>query len=82
MQDNSNQIKETAMAENKTERKIKINDVDYNFSDLSDNAKGQLQGLQIAEAEMKRLNMQLAIAQTARNAYMQALSADLPAQQD
>lgn len=67
------------MAEN-NEQKITIDDVSYNLSDLSDNAKGQLQGLQIAEAEMKRLNIQLALAQTARNAYMQALAADLPEQ--
>lgn len=58
---------------------IKINDVDYKLEALSDNAKGQLQGIQVAEAEMKRLNIQLALAQTARNAYMYALQADLPA---
>lgn len=58
---------------------IKIDDVDYKIDDLSDNAKAQLQGIQVAEAEMKRLNMQLALAQTARNAYVQALQADLPA---
>ena len=59
---------------------IKINDVDYQLDDLSDDAKGQLQGIQVADAEIKRLNMQLALAQTARNAYMQALQAVLPAQ--
>jgi len=59
---------------------IKINDVDYKLDDLSDDAKAQLQGIQVAEAEVKRLNMQIALAQTARNAYMQALQAALPAQ--
>lgn len=59
---------------------IKINDVDYKVDDLSDDAKGQLQGIQVAEAEIKRLNMQLALAQTARNAYMQALQSVLPTQ--
>ncbi|MBV1928563.1 MAG: hypothetical protein KUG81_03520 [Gammaproteobacteria bacterium] len=65
------------MTEN-PEQKITIDNVDYTLGDLSDNAKGQLRGLQIAENEMKRLNTQLALAQTARNAYMQALQADLP----
>jgi len=58
---------------------IKINDVDYKLDDLSDDAKAQLQGIQVAEAEVKRLNIQVALAQTARNAYMQALQAALPA---
>ena len=65
------------MAE-KSDQKIQINNVEYNLSDLSENAQGQLRGVQIAENETKRLNTQLALAQTARNAYMQALQDDLP----
>jgi len=57
---------------------LKIDNVDYRIDDLSDNAKAQLQNIQLAEAEINRLNMQLALAQTARNAYMNALNADLP----
>jgi len=57
---------------------IKIDDVDYAIDEISDDAKAQLQGVQVAEAEMKRLNVQIALAQTARNAYMQALNAALP----
>ena len=70
------------MAEQNQANTLKIDGVDYKLDDLSDNAKGQLQGVQIAEAEMKRLNMLIALAQTARNAYMQALQADLPAQDE
>lgn len=62
----------------KSEQKIQINNVEYNLGDLSENAQGQLRGVQIAESEIKRLNTQLALAQTARNAYMQALQDDLP----
>lgn len=58
--------------------KLSMDGKEYNISDLSDNAKGQLRGLQVAEAEMKRLNMQLVLAQTARNAYMHALQDELP----
>jgi len=57
---------------------LKLNGVDYNTSDLSDNAKSQMQGIQVADVEIKRLNVQLALMQTARNAYMQALQNDLP----
>lgn len=58
---------------------IKINDKEYKLDDLSEDAKAQLQGIQVADAEIKRLNIQLALAQTARNAYSQALQAVLPA---
>ncbi len=52
---------------------IKINDVDYDSDKLSKEAQMQLQMLAIADAEIKRLQAQLAIAQTAKNAYAQAL---------
>ena len=51
---------------------------DYKIADLSDEAKNQLQSLQLAETEIKRLQMQLAMIQTARNAYQQALVTALP----
>ena len=57
---------------------LKFNDVEYKIDDLTDTAKGQLQGLQVAESKMKQLNAELALIQTARNAYMQALQTALP----
>jgi len=57
---------------------LKIDNVDYKIADLSDNAKAQLQNVKLADTEIERLNMQLAIAKTARNAYMNALNNDLP----
>lgn len=53
---------------------IKINNIDYDTDKLSQEAKQQLQMLALADAEIKRLQAQLAIAQTAKNAYAQALS--------
>jgi|TARA_B110000208_G_C11609541_1_gene373104 hypothetical protein len=61
-----------------TEQKITIDGSEYELDSLSDNAKSQLQGIQVAEAEIKHLNVQIALAQTARNAYVHALQADLP----
>ena len=57
---------------------ITINDKEYNLDDLSDNAKAQLVSLQLTDQEIIRLQQQLAIAQTARNAYAQALNEELP----
>ena len=63
------------MTEPKT---ITINDKEYILDDLSDAAKAQLGSLQLTDQEIVRLQQQLAIAQTARNAYEQALNAELP----
>ena len=60
------------------EAMLKINDQEYKISDLSDNAKAQLQSLRFADVEIQRLNMQVALAKTARNAYQSALVDELP----
>jgi len=57
--------------------KVKINDKEYAMTDLSDKACEQLFNLRFAETEIRRLQAQLAVAQTARNAYQQALAAQL-----
>ncbi len=54
---------------------IKINDKDYDTDSLSAEAKAQLEMLLATEGEIRRLQSQLAIAQTAKNAYAQALGA-------
>lgn len=58
--------------------KVNVNGTEYNIADLSDEAKMQVQNLRAADAEIRHLNIQLALAQTARNAYIQALQAALP----
>ncbi len=57
---------------------LNIGDKNYNIEDLSDQAKSEIQSLRFAEAEIQRLTAKLALAQTARNAYTQALVAALP----
>jgi Family of unknown function (DUF6447) len=57
---------------------IKIDGKEYDSEKLSATAKAQLISLQAADAEIQRLNIQLAIAGTARNAYAKALQELLP----
>jgi Family of unknown function (DUF6447) len=57
---------------------IKIDNKDYDTDKLSDEAKSQLINLQVCDQEIKRLQVQLAIAQTARMAYAKALGEALP----
>jgi hypothetical protein len=59
---------------------LTIDGKDYSLDKLSDAAKAQFTSLQVTDAEIQRLNIQLAIAHTARNAYARALAELLPAQ--
>jgi hypothetical protein len=52
---------------------IQINNIDYDIDTLPDAAKQQLEMLAVTDAEIRRLQIQLAIAQTAKNAYIRAL---------
>jgi hypothetical protein len=56
---------------------IRINDKEYDLDKLSENAKAQLQMLQVADQTIARLNAQLTISQTARSVYAQALETEL-----
>ena len=57
---------------------ITIDDKEYVLDDLSEAARAQLVSLKITDQEISRLQQQQNIAQTARNAYAQALNAELP----
>ena len=54
-----------------------INDKEYDLDDLSDAVKSQIVNLQVVDGEIGRLNQQLAIMQTARNAYGKALNDEI-----
>ncbi|MBT6492776.1 MAG: hypothetical protein HOK97_23595 [Deltaproteobacteria bacterium] len=54
-----------------------INDKEYDLDDLSDAVKSQIVNLQVVDGEITRLNQQLAIMQTARNAYAKVLDDEI-----
>ena len=57
---------------------IKIDEKDYDLDTLSEEAKAQLTSLQFVDQELARLNAQVAVFQTARIAYSNALKELLP----
>ena len=61
---------------------VTIDNKEYDTDKLSDEAKTQLANVQLTDQEIQRLNIQLAIAQTARNAYAKALNVALAGQSD
>ena len=57
---------------------IKIDNIDYDTANLSDEAKAQLAFMQFCDQELARLQAQAAAYQTARLAYANALKQALP----
>ena len=58
--------------------KVTIDGKEYDTDALSDEAKNNIQNVQYCEKKMGELRRELAMAQTARNAYAQALKSALP----
>lgn len=65
-------------SDNQASQRVTIDEVDYELSELSDEAREQLQNLRITDQEVARLQQQLGITQTARRAYANALQQVLP----
>lgn len=57
---------------------ITIDDVSYAEGDLSNEAKAELGSMQVCDQRIAALQTDLAIAQTARNAYANSLNSLLP----
>ena len=58
--------------------KISIDGKEYDSAALSEEARNNLQNIQFCEQKMNDIKRDLAIVQTARNAYAQALKGQLP----
>lgn len=69
--------KEGNMAKKTNKQKIKIDDVEYNYDNLSENAKAQLASIQFVDAQIQQLNSEWAVADTARIGYTNALKSEL-----
>jgi hypothetical protein len=57
---------------------VSVDGRQYLLKDLSESAKSQLMNLRVADQKIAQAQQDLAILQTARNAYARALSASLP----
>ena len=54
-----------------------IDDKEYELDALSDVAKSQIVNIRVVDQEISKLQQQLAIMQTARNAYSSALKKEI-----
>jgi hypothetical protein len=64
------------------EKNVRIDGKDYPLSSLSDQARAQILNLQATDQRIEHLQQELAITQTARKAYSEALAAELGAAKD
>ena len=65
------------MSDNIQPQKITIDGTEYNLDKLSDNAKKQLVHIQFVDNQLQQLNNELAVADTARIGYTNALKGEL-----
>ena len=57
--------------------KIKIDDIEYNTEDLTENGKAQLASLQFLEGQMQKIRQEMAVFQTAQSTYLTALKVEI-----
>ena len=60
--------------------KIKIDGLEYNTEDLTDNGRAQLTSLQFLEGQMQKIRQEMAVYQTAHRTYMHILKAEIDGQ--
>ena len=61
------------------DQRVTIDEVEYELSKLSDNAKLQLSNIKFVDMQLQQLNNELAVADTARIGYTKALKTELDA---
>ncbi|MFP4137069.1 MAG: hypothetical protein ACLFSR_01785 [Halomonas sp.] len=66
---------------NQASQSITIDGVEYQLSELTEEARAQVINLRVTDQEIAKLKQQLAIYQTARAAYARTLSEKLPTKQ-
>mgnify|MGYP000433265841 FL=1 len=57
---------------------VNIDNKEHDLDTLSDDCKAQLASIQFVDQELLRLQAQIAVLQTAKSTYAQALKASLP----
>ena len=61
-------------------QKLKLDDKEYDISDLSENSKKTLASLQFATKKLQELDNMRALLQRAKNSYMESLKKEMLSQ--
>ena len=73
----SKKIKKEAKLDQEPAATITVDDVEYNLSKMSDDAKAQLSNIQFVDQQVLQLQNEWAISDTARLGYQAALKGEL-----
>ena len=65
------------MSKKQSKKKITVDDIEYNLDDMSENAKAQIANIQFVDGQLQQLSNELAVSDTARIGYTNALKAEL-----
>ena len=65
------------MAVDENNQKITIDGSEYDLNNLSESAKAQVNNIQFVDARIQQLNNELAVSDTARIGYSNALKSEL-----
>lgn len=58
-------------------KKLKVDDIEYDVDELSDNARAQLTSLQFVDQRLKELTNMSALLQRAKNSYVDGLKREM-----
>ena len=73
----NNKIEKETKMDQKPEEVITIDDVEYKLSEMSDDAKAQLSNIQFVDHQVRQLQNEWAVSDTARLGYQAALKGEL-----
>ena len=73
----NNKIEKETKMDQKPEEVITVDDVEYNLSEMSDDAKAQLSNIQFVDHQVRQLQNEWAVSDTARLGYQAALKGEL-----
>lgn len=65
------------MPQKKNKQKVNVDGTEYLLDDLSENAKVQVNNIQFVDAQLQHLQSELAVSDTARIGYANALKLEL-----
>ena len=65
------------MSEEELNQKVTIDGIEYLLDDLNENTRAQLLNVQFVDAQIQQLNNELAVSDTARIGYTNALKNEL-----
>ena len=73
----SKKVKKEASMDQEPSATVTVDDVEYKLSEMSDDAKAQISNIQFVDQQVRQLQNEWAVSDTARLGYQAALKSEL-----